>query len=195
MQERTALHLVMAGLATFALILTFQRTTFALIPLLVPLLLLAFRHVRGRALAFLPLCAPFIVLAVLLVPRADPHLYPTLVDPTHRQPDDRYGRHVAREGDRCRLPPDRRGPDHRGGFRANQSPSKSRVSASRWLPIRTTNSSTSGRGEACSFSGASSFCWSSTSSSRGDGSRPPRGRSAASSSGRYRSGFCSSSTA
>ena len=78
--DRTALHLVMAGLATFALILTFQRTTFALVPLLVPLLLLAFRHVRGRALAFLPLCAPFIVLAVLLVPRADPHLYPTLVD-------------------------------------------------------------------------------------------------------------------
>ena len=76
---RTALHLVMAGLATSALILTFQRTTFALIPLLVPLLLLAFRHVRGRALVFLPLCAPFIALAVLLVPRADPHLYPTLV--------------------------------------------------------------------------------------------------------------------
>ncbi len=44
--RRTALHLVMAGLATFALILTFQRTTFALVPLLVPLLLLAFRHAR-----------------------------------------------------------------------------------------------------------------------------------------------------
>jgi O-Antigen ligase len=78
--QRTALHLVMAALASTALILTFQRTTFALIPLLVPLLLLAFRHARGRALAFLPLCAPFLVLALLLIPRADPHLYPTLGD-------------------------------------------------------------------------------------------------------------------
>jgi O-antigen ligase len=77
---RTALHLVMAAVATSALILTFQRTTFALIPLLVPLLLLAFRYARGRALSFLPLCAPFIVLAALLIPRADPHLYPTLAD-------------------------------------------------------------------------------------------------------------------
>jgi O-antigen ligase len=76
----TAIHLVMAALASSALILTFQRTTFALIPLLVPLLLLAFRRVRGRALAFLPLCAPFVVLALLLIPRADPNLYPTFVD-------------------------------------------------------------------------------------------------------------------
>ncbi len=77
---RTALHVVMAAVATSALILTFQRTTFALIPLLVPLLLLAFRYARGRALSFLPLFAPFIVLAVLLIPRADPHLYPTFAD-------------------------------------------------------------------------------------------------------------------
>lgn len=78
--HRTALHLLMAGLATFALVLTFQRTTFALLPLLVPLFLLAFRHTRSRALSFLPLCAPFIVLLVLLVPRADPQLVPTLAD-------------------------------------------------------------------------------------------------------------------
>jgi O-antigen ligase len=77
---RMALHLVMAALAIFALVLTFQRTTFTLIPLLVPVLFLAFRHVRSRTLSFLPLCAPFVALAVLLLPRADPQLYPTLAD-------------------------------------------------------------------------------------------------------------------
>ena len=77
---RTGLHLLMAGLATFALVYTFQRTTFALVALLVPLFLLAFSRIRSRTAAFLPLCAPFIVLAVILIPRADPHFFPTLAD-------------------------------------------------------------------------------------------------------------------
>jgi O-antigen ligase len=78
--RRTALHLVMAALATFALVSTFQRTTFALIGLLIPLSLLTFRRVRLRAGAFLPLCAPFLVLVALLVPRAEPSFFPTLSD-------------------------------------------------------------------------------------------------------------------
>jgi O-Antigen ligase len=77
---RIGLHLLMAGLASFALVFTYQRTTFALVPLLVPLSLLAFRRIRSRAVAFLPLCAPFIVLGVLLVPRVDPYFFPTLAD-------------------------------------------------------------------------------------------------------------------
>jgi O-antigen ligase len=76
----TALHLLMAGLATFALVSTFQRTTFAVVGLLVPLALLAFRHIGLRTAAFLPLLAPFLVLVVLLVPKADPSLFPTLSD-------------------------------------------------------------------------------------------------------------------
>jgi len=75
---RTGLHLLMAGLATCALVYTFQRTTFVLLALLVPLFLLAFRRVRSRTAAFLPLSVPFIVLIVILVPRADPHVFPTL---------------------------------------------------------------------------------------------------------------------
>jgi O-antigen ligase len=78
--RRTAADLVMAALATFALVNTFQRTTFALVGLLVPLALLGFRRVRLRATAFLPLCAPFLVLVALLVPKADPTLFPTLAE-------------------------------------------------------------------------------------------------------------------
>jgi O-antigen ligase len=79
--RRTALHLTMAVLATFALVSTFQRATFAVIPLLVPLALLTFRRIGLRAAAFLPLCAPFLVLGALAVPKVDPTFFPTL---THR---------------------------------------------------------------------------------------------------------------
>jgi O-antigen ligase len=77
---RTALHLLMALLATFALISTFQRTTFALASLLIPLSVLVFRRISLRAGALLPLCAPFLVLVVLLVPKANPSFFPTLAD-------------------------------------------------------------------------------------------------------------------
>jgi O-antigen ligase len=76
----TAFHLLMAALATFALVSTFQRTTFAVASILVPLALLVFRRVGLRAVAFLPLLAPFVVLAALLVPKADPSLLPTFRD-------------------------------------------------------------------------------------------------------------------
>jgi O-antigen ligase len=75
---RTTLHLLMAALATFALVNTFQRTTFALLSVLVPLSLLAFRRIGLRMAAFLPLFAPFLVLAILLVSKATPNLFPTL---------------------------------------------------------------------------------------------------------------------
>jgi O-antigen ligase len=77
---RTAVHLAMAMLATFALVSTFQRTTFAAVGLLVPLFLLAFRRIGLRTAAYLPLLAPFLVLVALLVPKADPTLFPTLTD-------------------------------------------------------------------------------------------------------------------
>jgi O-antigen ligase len=76
--RQTALHLVMAGLATFALASTLARTTFAAVGLLVPLFLLAFRRIGLRVAVFLPLCAPFLVLIALLVPKAAPSFFPTL---------------------------------------------------------------------------------------------------------------------
>jgi O-antigen ligase len=75
---RTGLHLLMAALATFALVSTFQRTTFALVSVLVPLCLLVFRRIGLRGGAFLPMCVPFFVLVGLLVPKADPSFFPSL---------------------------------------------------------------------------------------------------------------------
>jgi O-antigen ligase len=77
---RTALHLLIATLAIFALVSAFQRTTFALVSVLVPLSLLAFRRIGLRIAAFLPLFAPFLVLVILFIPKANPTLFPTLSD-------------------------------------------------------------------------------------------------------------------
>jgi O-antigen ligase len=70
----------MAVLATFALVSTFQRTTFAAASILVPLSLLVFRRVGMRTVAFLPLVAPFLVIAALFVQKVDPTLLPTFAD-------------------------------------------------------------------------------------------------------------------
>jgi O-antigen ligase len=77
---RTSLHLLMAGIATLALVYTFARTTFAVVAVLVPLLLLIYRRVGTRMLALTPLSVPILVLAALLIPRIDPDVYPTLRD-------------------------------------------------------------------------------------------------------------------
>ncbi len=78
--RKAALHLLMAMLATFALVSTFQRTTFAVAGILAPLLLLAFRRIRFRAAAYVPLVAPFLVLLALLVPKVDRTFFPTFAD-------------------------------------------------------------------------------------------------------------------
>ena len=78
--RRAALHLLMAALATFALVSTFQRTTFAVASILVPISLLAFRRVGLRAAVYVPLIAPFLVLVALLVPKVDPTFFPTFAD-------------------------------------------------------------------------------------------------------------------
>jgi O-antigen ligase len=78
--RRTALHLAIAMLATFALVSTFQRSTFAAVGVLVPLFLFAFRRIGLRIAAYLPLLAPFLVMVALLVPKADQKLFPTLAN-------------------------------------------------------------------------------------------------------------------
>ena len=77
---RATLHLVMVALSIFALVSTLQRTTFALVSLLVPLFVLAFRQIGLRTAVFLPMAAPFIVLLALFVPKADPTFFPTFAD-------------------------------------------------------------------------------------------------------------------
>ena len=78
--RRTALHLIVAALATFALVSTFQRTSFVAATVLIPIFLLAFRRIGLRAAAFVPLCAPFVVLVVLLLAQVDSSFFPTLAN-------------------------------------------------------------------------------------------------------------------
>jgi O-antigen ligase len=78
--RKQALHLVIAALSTFSLILTFQRTTFAAIGVVVPVLFLFVRRLSTSLALYLPLCIPFLVLAALLIPRAAPNVVPTLTD-------------------------------------------------------------------------------------------------------------------
>jgi O-antigen ligase len=78
--KQTALHLSMAALATFALVSTFQRTTFAVASILIPVSLLVFWRVGLRTVAFLPLLAPFLVLIALLIPKVDPAILSTFAD-------------------------------------------------------------------------------------------------------------------
>jgi hypothetical protein len=77
---RTALHLAIAVLATFALVSTFQRTTFALVSVLLPVSLMTYRRIGLRMAGFLPLLAPFLVLVVLFIPILDSSFFPTFAD-------------------------------------------------------------------------------------------------------------------
>jgi hypothetical protein len=106
--RRTALHLVMAGLATFALASTLARTTFAGI---------SARPARRRSF-------PAIVRPV---PR--PHrpscpdgrakLLPHARPPSHGEPDNRHVRALALEGDQRDLATGPRGPTDRRGLRTD----------------------------------------------------------------------------
>ena len=92
---RAALHLVMVALSIFALVSTLQRTTFALVSLLVPLFVLAFRQIGLRTAVFLPMAAPFIVLLALFVPKADPTFLPDVCRPRYGQPEHGHERRLA----------------------------------------------------------------------------------------------------
>lgn len=75
---RNFLHLGIAGLALFGIAVSFGRTTYAAVVLIVPLLLLTRRYMRRTLLVLAPLLAPVLVLAALLVPTVSPTLVPTL---------------------------------------------------------------------------------------------------------------------
>jgi O-antigen ligase len=75
---RNALHLVISGLATFGIVVSLGRTTFAAVAVLIPLLLLALRRMRRALLSFIPLSVPFLVLLVVVTLQLVPNLWPTL---------------------------------------------------------------------------------------------------------------------
>ena len=77
---RRVLHIVIAGLATFGIVLAFGRAVFLSLAVTAPLPLILSSRIRRGLVAWLPLCLPAFVLVTLLIPRAMPQLIPTLVD-------------------------------------------------------------------------------------------------------------------
>lgn len=71
-------HAAVAGLALFGIVVSFGRTTYAAVALIVPLLLVSRRYMRRAVFFVLPLFAPIIVIGALLVPTVAPDLLPTL---------------------------------------------------------------------------------------------------------------------
>jgi O-antigen ligase len=86
--RRRFIHILITALSLFEIVLSFGRTTFAAVAIVLPILCLFFREVRGAVSILLPLLLPMLVLTALLLPRATPQLKSTLVEritksPTH----------------------------------------------------------------------------------------------------------------
>jgi O-antigen ligase len=75
---RQVAHAAIAGLALFGVIVSFGRTTYAAVALIVPLLLASRRYMRRTVLQILPLFAPALVVVALLIPTFAPDLPQTL---------------------------------------------------------------------------------------------------------------------
>lgn len=75
---RQLLHVLVAGLALFGIIVSFGRTTYAAVALILPLLLLSRRYLRRTLLLFAPLLIPPLLVAVMLTSTVQPDLFPTL---------------------------------------------------------------------------------------------------------------------
>jgi hypothetical protein len=75
---RQAWHLVVAGLALFGIIVSYGRTTFAAVVVILPLLLLSRRHLRRSLILLLPLMIPIVVAGALVVHEAKPDIGSTL---------------------------------------------------------------------------------------------------------------------
>ena len=71
-------HVAVAGLALFGVVVSFGRTTYVAVALVLPILLLTRRYMRRTVLFVLPLFAPVVVIGALLLPTLAPQLVPTL---------------------------------------------------------------------------------------------------------------------
>jgi O-Antigen ligase len=69
---RWPLHVAIAALATFGIVVSLGRTTFAAVGVLVPVFFIALRRMRRSLLSVLPLFIPAILLCVLILPQAAP---------------------------------------------------------------------------------------------------------------------------
>ena len=88
-------HAVVAGLALFGIIVSFGRTTYAAVALLIPALLILRRRLRRSLLWLVPLLVPFLIVVALLAPVLDP-TFGTDVDlPRGLRARDGHQRHLA----------------------------------------------------------------------------------------------------
>jgi O-antigen ligase len=76
--SRRALHITIALLALFGVILSFGRASFAIAAIVLPVMLVVLKRTRRAVLTLLPLFIPALVLVALYVPRTIPSLFPTL---------------------------------------------------------------------------------------------------------------------
>jgi O-antigen ligase len=74
-----ALHVSIAVLAFFGVVLAETRATFAAVAVVLPFILFA-RRVRGPLLSVLPLALPFLILVAIAIHQVEPQLVPDLVD-------------------------------------------------------------------------------------------------------------------
>jgi len=75
---RQLAHLSVACLALFGIVVSFGRTTYAAVVLIVPLLLLTRRYLRRTVLVLLPLLLPVLAVAVIATLTVQPTILPTL---------------------------------------------------------------------------------------------------------------------
>jgi hypothetical protein len=78
--RRRALHMAIAGLSLFEIVLAFGRTTFAALAVVLPILCILFKKIRGALVVMIPLLVPFLILTALLLPKATPQLKQTFVE-------------------------------------------------------------------------------------------------------------------
>ena len=71
-------HAVIAGLATFGIIVSYGRTTYAAVAVIIPVLLVARKPLRRSMLWLTPLLLPIVASLALIAPILDPSLVPTL---------------------------------------------------------------------------------------------------------------------
>jgi O-antigen ligase len=68
------LHASIAALATFGIVISLGRTTFAALAVIIPILLIGLRRMRATMLAYAPLAAIFAALMILVVAEVKPSL-------------------------------------------------------------------------------------------------------------------------
>jgi O-antigen ligase len=78
--SRRLLHIGIAALAGFGAVIGYGRAVYIVIAVLLPLVLLGVRRVRGAAASMIPFVLPFAIIVLIVVPRALPELAPTLID-------------------------------------------------------------------------------------------------------------------